>query len=147
MVNISNRKLSEELLNKINKLFFEIFKKFETNHSFSTLMNDFFTPKERILLAKRIAIIYLLIKKIEQKNIANFLKVSTSTVCKYSILLESKKSEMVEIIKAIIKKEKTFDFIDNLLADFFIRPGFQIGHWDSYWQHKRKKERKQIYGM
>ena len=147
MVNISSRQLSEELLNKINKLFFEIFKKFETNHSFSTLMNDFFTPKERILFAKRITIIYLLIKKIEQRNIADFMKVSTSTVCKYSLLLENKNSEMVEIIKSIIKKEKTFDFIDDLLADFLIRPGLKIGHWDLYWQHKRKKERKQIYGM
>jgi len=54
---------------------------------------------------------------------------------------------MVEIIKSIIKKEKTFDFIDDLLADFLIRPGLKIGHWDLYWQHKRKKERKQIYGM
>lgn len=147
MVNISNRRLSEEQLIKINKLFFEIFKKFKTHRSFSTFMNDFFTPKERILLSKRITIIYLLIKKIEQKNIADFLKVSTSTVCKYSILLESKSSEMVKIIKEIILKEKAFDFIDNLLADFFIKPGFQIGHWDLYWKHKRKKERKLTYGM
>ena len=139
--------MSEELLEKTYKLFFEIFKKFETNKSFSTLMNDFFTPKEKILLAKRITIIYLLIKKIEQRNIADFLKVSTSTVCKYSLLLENKDSEMVGIIKKIIKKEKTFDFIDDLLADFIIQPGLKIGHWDLYWKHKRKKERKQIYGI
>lgn len=147
MVNISRRQLPEELLKKINKLFFEIFNRFETNQSFSILMNDFFTPKEKILLAKRITIIYLLIKKIEQRNIADFLKVSTSTVCKYALLLENKDSEMVKIMEEIIKKEKIFDFIDNLLADFLIQPGLKIGHWDLYWQHKRKKERKQTYGM
>ena len=147
MVNISRRQLPEELLEKIYELFFQIFNKFETKQSFSTLMDDFFTPKEKILLAKRITIIYLLIKKIEQKNIADFLKVSTSTVCKYALLLESKDSEMVKIMEDIIKKEKIFDFIDNLLADFLIQPGLKIGHWDLYWQHKRKKERKQTYGM
>ncbi|MEK7634213.1 MAG: Trp family transcriptional regulator [Patescibacteria group bacterium] len=147
MVNISRRQLPEELLEKIYELFFQIFNKFETKQSFFTLMDDFFTPKEKILLAKRITIIYLLIKKIEQRNIADFLKVSTSTVCKYALLLENKDSEMVKIMEEIIKKEKIFDFIDNLLADFLIQPGLKIGHWDLYWQHRRKKERKQTYGM
>lgn len=147
MVNISKRHLPQEVLEKIYELFFNILNKFQTKPLFSFFMNDFFTPKEKILLAKRITIIYLLLKNIEQKNIADFLKVSTSTVCKYALMLQNKDSEMIRILKSLVKKEKVFDFIDDLLADFLIQPGFKIGHWDLYWQHKKKKQRKETYGM
>jgi len=126
MVNISRRQLPEEFLNKIFELFFK---------------------KEKILFAKRITIIYLLLKKIEQSNIADFLKVSTSTVCKYALLIENKNSEMIKIMKFLIKKEKIFDFMNELFASFFIQPGVKIGHWQLYWDHKRKKDRKELYGM
>ncbi len=90
MVNISRRQLPEEILNKTFNLFFKIFSKCSSKETFFVLLNDFFTPKEKILLAKRITIIYLLIKGIEQNNIADLLKVSTSTVAKYALIFHDK---------------------------------------------------------
>lgn len=147
MVNISHRQLPEEILNKTFNLFFKIFSKCSSKETFFVLLNDFFTPKEKILLAKRITIIYLLMKGIEQNNIADLLKVSTSTVAKYALIFHDKESKILKELKLIIKREKLFSFMNDLLADFLIQPGVKIGHWKLYHGDQKRREREKTYGI
>lgn len=147
MVNISKRQLSEEILVKIFELFFKIITKSRNKESFLEIINDFLTPKEKILLAKRITIIYLLIKEVEQCNIAKILNVSTATVSKYALIFQSKESRLIDSMRIMAFKEKTFNFIDDFFADLIIQPGLKLGHWDLYWKHKKKKYRRDNMGL
>jgi len=147
MVNISKNPLSKELSEKIFNLLSKIFNKINDRGEMQIFINEFFSYKERVLITKRIAILYLLIKKIEQKHVARVLKVSTSTVCKYALLLENKNFKMINIMKEIIKKDTKSDIVKYFLANLMLQPGFKIGHWKLYWDHKRSKLRKDIYGI
>jgi len=144
MVRNSKHPLSEEVLLKMYRLFFEIFSRFDNQENFLNLITDIFTPAEKIMVAKRVGIIYLLIKKVDYRDIAEVLKVSTSTITHYAYLFNNKNSKVVEIIKNQLIKENVLNFLDDFFADLFIQPGIKIGHWQSYWDHKRKQETRKI---
>lgn len=99
MVNISSRKLPDRLLNKIYQLLLYLLKKGGNRDDFFIIMNEFFTYKEKILFAKRITIIYLLLKGISQNNICEILNVSSGTVSKYALFLTNKKTKTDKDIK------------------------------------------------
>lgn len=147
MVNISSQKLPDKLLNKIYQLLLYLLKKGGNRDDFFIIMNEFFTYKEKILFAKRITIIYLLLKGISQKNICEILNVSSGTVSKYGLYLTNKKLRLIKILKGKVTKEKVFETIDDILADFIIQPGIKTGHWQLYWDHKKRKDRLKRYGI
>lgn len=144
MVRNSRNPLPEEIFLKMYSLFFEIFNCYENKESFFELMNDLFTPAEKIMIAKRVGIIYLLIKKVDYRDISEILKVSTCTITHYAYIYNNRKSKIIEIIKSQLMKEKVLYFLDDLLADVMIQPGLKIGHWQQYWDHKRKQQERKI---
>src|SRR3989339_1921468 len=111
MVNISSNSLPEDILNKIYELLLYLLKKGGNQENFFTIMNEFFSPKEKILFAKRITIIYLLLKGISQNNICKAINVSNGTVSKYSLYLTNNDLKIVKLIKILAKKEKIFQTI------------------------------------
>lgn len=147
MVRISKYKLKDDVLIKIYRLFFEIVSRSNSKDSFLEVIDDMFSPTEKIMLAKRLAIIYLLIKGIDQINIAKVLKVSTGTVAKFSVLFYRKDTKVVRVIKKMIKQEKILDFIDDMFTDLFIQPGIKMGHWRMYWENKKRKDIKEVTGL
>ncbi len=144
---ISKRKLDEEILLKIYRLFFEVISRFDTEESFFQIFDDILYPTEKIMIAKRVAIIYLLLKGIEQDAIAQSLKVSTATVSRYAALFYEKDQKIVTLLKSMITKEKALNFLEDTFADLLIQPGIKVGHWQSYWDHKRKKDRREQTGF
>lgn len=147
MTRISRARLSDEIWIRIYQLFFEVIAQIKTKKTFNEAMEDIFSPTERIMVAKRIAIIYLLLKNVPQLLIAKTLKVSSATVSRYAVLIENRQEGLRKIISLMMKKEKVLDFLNDVFADLFIQPGIKIGHWDLYWQHKKRKERKKSSGL
>lgn len=147
MVYISKKKLSHEVLDKIFRLFLEVMSKSSNSGEFLDLANEIFSPSEKIMMAKRITIIYLLVKGIDQIVITDVLKVSTATVAKFALLNFQKDSKLVELMRTMIKKEKVFNFIEDLIADLFIQPGIKIGHHKLHWEQERKKQNRKLTGL
>jgi len=147
MTRISQYKLQEDVWLKIYQLFFEVIAKIKTKEVFNQTFNEILSPTERIMIAKRIAIIYLLLKKIDQFTIAKTLKVSTATVCRYAVLIEGKEKGIKKIVSDMMKKEKVLDFLEEAFSELFIQPGIKKGHWASYWQYKKRKEQKKATGL
>jgi uncharacterized protein YerC len=71
-------------------------------------IDELFTSSEKVMLAKRLAILVMLKEGLSQYAIWNTLNVSPATVTRISRLL----------------KEKRFDFIENLFADKRARKKF-----------------------
>jgi uncharacterized protein YerC len=146
MARISKKPINEKLLTKIYKLFYEVFSRYEGQDDFLSIIDDILSPTEKIMLAKRLAIIYMLIKKVDYRDITETLKVSSATVVFYSAMFYKKNSRIVNIISNMLKKEKVLNFLDDFFTDIMIRPGIYKGHWQMYWDHKRKQEDRKTLG-
>ena len=75
-----------------------------------------FSQNERIVFAKRIGIVYLLLKNIDLHNICMALNVSTGTVAKFKLLIENNHEGLNEAFEEIILRDKTREAIDDFLV-------------------------------
>lgn len=145
MVRNSRFVLSDDLLEKIFDLFFEVMGNTSSKNEFKKIFFDILTPAERIMLAKRVAIIYLLLKKIEYYNICDRLKVSSATVSKIALLME-KSDGIVPVFKQIVKIDKVKIFLEEVFNTVFA-PGKVGVNWKIAWENKNNLEKKKTYGI
>lgn len=145
MVNLSKIQVDEKKLIKLYQLMFEILNKADDKDDFFEIIKDILSPPEQLMIAKRIAIIYLLLKGVDHTTIAEYLRSSRATAAKFSLLFYDKESRLVGVISELLNQEKINNFFEDLFADIFIKPGLKIGHWQMHWDHKRRqKERAMI---
>jgi len=112
MPHISSKKLKKEHLNKLYSEFGIALEKSAKKSWLKFFLNDFLTRTEKIMLAKRFAVIYLLSKDVPPSYIAESLGMSPATVFrmslkydigKYSSLLKAIKFENADIWKVFEK--------------------------------------------
>jgi len=145
MVQVSKNKVRNEVLIKIYDLFFRLFLKANNKNKLEKLIEDVLSPTEKIMIAKRIAIIYLLTKQINYSNISNTLKVSLSTISKFNLSLK-KYDGIISLINTEIQNEQMMDFFEELVLS--VRgPGVPGVHWSSAWKKKNQLELKKIRGI
>lgn len=144
MTQISRFKLKEETLEKLYSLMFEVLGK-KSKKEFLLIMNDLVSPAEKIMIAKRIAVIYLLTKKVDQQIISRTVKVSLSTVSKFSLL--TKLSNVIpNALAVLIAHEEIRLFIDEIFVSMF-PPGTINTNWKGAWELKKEVRRKQTQGF
>ncbi len=80
MTHVSKRKLKKQDFEKIYNQLSRIFSKAKTHKDSEKLFSEFLYPSEKVMLAKRLAIIFMVIEKIPDRKIAELLSVSTSTI-------------------------------------------------------------------
>jgi len=147
MVRISKTKLPKETLLKLFSLFFEVLGKKSNKDEFLMITNDLFSETEQIMIIKRISVIYLLLKEIDNSTISEVLKVSTGTIWKYAFLIKNNDKGIVSFIKKILEKEKVREFFDDIFYELFARPGKPGTNWKIGWQYKFERERKKQTGL
>ena len=131
MIKLSYLKIKEEDYNKIFSIFYKVIGETENKDEFNRILIDLLTPAERIMLIKRIAVIYLLLKDIDYLTICRVLKVSNGTVSKYRFLMEDSKG-IVPVIKKMIKNEKIWLFFEEIFSEIFY-PGLPGISWTASW--------------
>lgn len=142
---ISQYKLDNQVLKRLFALLFEVVGKRKNKEEFLNIIFYLFSPVERIMFAKRVAIAYLLLKKIDQRTISKVLKVSKATVSKFSLLLESNKT-VATSFKVLLRNERIILF----LAEVFLMlrpPGTPMSNWKASWDLKRAIDRKKHMGI
>lgn len=145
MARVSRFKLEEKVLDKIFNLFFEIVGKRRRQSEFMNVMQDVLSPNERVMIAKRIAIMYLLNKNIPVQTICNVVKVSPNTVFKFVFLLD-KTDGITPILRRVLQHESIADFFEEILIDLH-GPGTPYTNWSVGWQRKNEFERKKARGI
>ena len=140
MVQLSKRKVKPEVEAKMFRLLFDIVGKQHDSEQFSGIIDGLFSPIEKRMVAKRLAIFLLLVKKVEWTTICNILKVSIASVSKCQMILLNNNEIHNSFILLVSKKEMTI-FFDELLLAFF-GPGTAYTNWKSGWKRKRVLEQK-----
>lgn len=116
------------------KRIFEIFIHAITNcHNdkhVTALIADVLTPTERIMIAKRLCIAYLLLKGKSYDYIANVLKVSRTTIGFVAFNLKEKGDGYRYTLSKLISSEKLHQFIEQLdtIFDNILYPAPGAGH-------------------
>ncbi|PCI29755.1 hypothetical protein COB55_01620 [Candidatus Wolfebacteria bacterium] len=112
MPHVSQKKLSDQKNKEIYFDFLHIFTDKGTGHSRKKMLGELLTPTEKVMLAKRLAIVVLLHKGVSTYQIENALKVSPSTTAR--IRLQVEVGFYNEISKYVSKKGSGKDFLDIL---------------------------------
>ncbi|MFH0979415.1 MAG: Trp family transcriptional regulator [Candidatus Roizmanbacteria bacterium] len=145
MTRISRLQVDDEVLEKLYLLMFEVVGSMDEEEEFSEIINELLSPTEKIMVAKRVAIIYMLMKKIDYSTISNVLKVSSTTIAKFhSIMMEGK--AIKNALKGIVGSEKIKDFFDKLFIDLR-GPGTYGVNWKSAWKQKIDYEKHRARGI
>src|SRR3989344_506114 len=95
MPHISRHKLNPELSHKIFRKLIVTFEKADKNHGISAIINELFTDTEKVMFAKRVAIVLMLSNNTPQHRIVDILKVSPTTVAKISLHIEIGRYNMI----------------------------------------------------
>ena len=100
MPHISSKKLKKEHLQRLYNEFSSALEKSAKRSWIKFFLNDFLTRTEKIMLAKRFAVIYLLSKNIPITYIAEALYMSPTTIFRMSLKYDiGKYSSLLKIIE------------------------------------------------
>lgn len=145
MARISRFKLNEKVYEKLFILLFEVVGKRSNKEDFNKIMVDLLSPVERIMIAKRIVIIYLLMKEIDYRAICKVIKVSNGTVSKFRLIIE-KSEGIVPVLKYLLREDKIALFFKELFNDLFA-PGVYGVNWSEAWKRRLDLQREKREGI
>lgn len=144
MAQISKRHISEEKLKKILKLLFGLITRLPTKEEVELILNELLTETERIMLAKRLACFFLLLKGVPNEAVADSIKVSTSTVNFYKKYLHYS-HKIKEYLEGKLAEEKFKNFFEDIFVELFYglpRKGSDWGeNLRQYHAHKRRRNK------
>lgn len=145
MTRISRLPVEDKVLEKLYVLMFVVVSSMDEEEEFNQIINELLSQTEKIMVSKRIAIIYLLMKKIDYTNISNVLKVSSTTIAKFHSMINNK-GAIANCLKVIVNSEKVKDFFEKLFLDLR-GPGTYGVNWKSAWKQKIDYERHKERGI
>jgi uncharacterized protein YerC len=132
MTQVSRIPLRKEVEKRVYEILMKSIAQAKTSDSVERLLDDLLSPTERLMLAKRLFIALLLLKRYDQRVISRWLKVSLGTVSKVSLTLQTGHGGYQSIIGTIVRKEEFHEFlkkIDDALADLMPPAGRNWTNW------------------
>ncbi|MFH1402343.1 MAG: Trp family transcriptional regulator [Patescibacteria group bacterium] len=119
MVNVSKKKLKKDVLNQINNRLVETVAMLKTNDSTKNFINDLLGESEKIVLAKRLSVVFMLQENISWYRISTLLKVSDTTVKKIAMKIDN--GEYENILNIVKQKKSRITFWAGM--DIVLRAG------------------------
>ena len=113
MAQVSKRYLSPKVEQQIFDTFVDSFTSLSSTQKTTDFLYDLLSPVEQVMLGKRLAIAYMLMKGHAQRSVADTLKVSQATVTKVNASLKIGAGYRA-IISHMLQKEKVVAFFDSL---------------------------------
>ena len=112
MPQISKNPLSKKIEKKVFEIFLETFSQIKTKEVASNLLSDLLTPTEKIMIAKRLSIAYMIHLGYEYRTISRVLKVSLGTIARIKKIYSKSQGGL----KLIINKISLYDQINDSLT-------------------------------
>ncbi len=134
MTQISRRRLKPEHLQTLRSLFKHFLNSLKGRDADFEFLELFLTPTELTVLSKRFAALFLIHQQVPIRLIADYLKLSTSTVSNLSILYRLHQDKFSPQMNALLRRrelKETFeDFISIFIGKGPLPPyGGNWGEW------------------
>ena len=107
MTQVSKFKLREDVWERIFDLFSESILSIRNRKELNGFLEDFLSPTERIMLAKRFAITVLLAKGNDYRSISTLLRVTPSTIAKMNLVMKYEDKGLNFVVEKILKRDAT----------------------------------------
>lgn len=114
MTQVSKRPLDKKIYDRIFEIFIAAFIEVNNKKKAEKFLTEIFSETEQIMIAKRLAIAFLLTKKYSFEAITKMLKVSQATICQVNRFAKKETSGYISILKEVEKH--TGDNSGNSLA-------------------------------
>lgn len=115
MTQVSKRYLSPEVKDRIFEILIKAVSKASAKDDVVSFLTDLLSPVERTMLAKRLAIAYLLLKGGHTyREISEMLKVSLGTIERVVLTLNIQGAGYKKITAAMMRDEKIEEFIERI---------------------------------
>jgi len=144
MAQVSKYRIPSKVYERIFEIFLKSLAEIKSKNEAEAFIKDFLTPTERIMLAKRLAIAFLLEKDYDFRTISMILRVSTSTVGRVNLARKYGSKGYQKVIKKILQEEKLTKFFleaAEVLSGSLGKSTKGGGAW-RYLHHKLKKKKK-----
>ena len=144
MAQISKYPISKDVYERVFDVFLKTIVDLQTKKQVSDFFQEFLTPTERIMLAKRLAIGILLAKEYEYREICKILRVSTATIGTVALSYKYGKNYK-KVISKLLQDEKIEDFFlkaGESIANLLSKTGSKGGGW-YYLKNELKGKRMQ----
>ena len=105
MTKVSRIPLSSDVWERIFDLFIGTLADMKDKKKLAAFVDDFFSPTEKIMFAKRLALVVLLAKQHDYQTIRQILKISPPTIAKMSLKVKYEGKGLHPVIEDIFKKE------------------------------------------
>lgn len=142
MAQVSKYPVSKEVSDRMFEVFQMTISSLNSKEDIEEFFDEFLSPIEKIMLAKRLSIAVLLTKGYSYPSISNILRVTPRTIASVSLALKYRGRGYQKAVEKILSNEKMNAFwekIEDLLGGLPPSKGNFI-----YWRDKYKREKAKI---
>ena len=137
MTQVSKYLISDNIYKRCWEIFAKTLIGIKDSRDFEIIVEDLFTPTERVMLAKRLSIALLLMQGYEYRSISRVLRVSFPTIRDTNMKLKYS-SGYKRAIGKILKDEKFIEYF-NKIAQAVISVGAVGGKGSGVWRSIKKE--------
>lgn len=134
MPQVSKYPIRKEVADRIFELFTQVLVNATSKNEAENFITDFFTPTEKIMLAKRIGIMFLLEKNYNYELIKNILRVSTSTIADVNTTRKYRNRGYAQLVDKILKDEEISKFFDDTISKLLSATASGRGKGTGLWR-------------
>ncbi|MDP3888592.1 MAG: YerC/YecD family TrpR-related protein [bacterium] len=137
MAQVSKYPISKAVEARVFEILFKVISDLKNPQEIQEFFQDFLSPVEQLMLAKRLSIAVLLSKGYDYASIRKVLRVSPPTISKTSLALKYAGKGYKRIVEKLTREEKIDEFlqkVEDVVLDQ-LPPGG--GNW-SYWRKNRE---------
>ena len=147
MAQVSKHKLNQQVYTKIFTLFPKFLGRLSRKGQESDAIESLFSRVEQTMIAKRIAISFMLIKGYTYEQISSKLKVSFGTIGKVAEITKKANSHFTKELHDISKEDSFSDFLNAIGHKLQSTLPPKGGNWSSWRRdiEKSKREGKQAF--
>lgn len=122
MTQVSRYPISKKIADRIFEVFLKVFVEIKNKEEADQFLSDFLTPTEKIMLAKRLAISFLLEKDYNYRKIQRIIRVSAPTITAVNRARQYGSEGYRKLISKIIKQENLMNFFEKTVSKLLSAP-------------------------
>lgn len=143
MAQVSKYPISKVVADRIFEVFIKTLISVKDKKEADDFAYDLFSPTEKIMLSKRIAIAFLLLKGYQYREISKILRVSLTTIGSISLSVRHGRGSYEKVLTKITKEEDLEEFFSKVVEKLLSMPA-SIEKGRGVWRYLRDEARKDI---
>lgn len=142
MTQVSKYPIHKDIERRMFEIFQTSISSLRNPNDIEEFLNEFLSPVEKIMLAKRLSIAVLLTKGYRYPTISSILRVTPPTIASVSINLKYRGSGYKRVVQKILQDEKIAAFWQKIEDILSYIPPSKGSDWSYHRKEYEKKKRK-----